>query len=192
MANTTGYMGFKHFGFLPGTIASYELKATPINSTTTAIYRGDPVVFSSGVLVAATTTTSAVDGIFDGCTYTDSTGLTKWSPYCPASQTATGYVLIAPGSLFQVFSNGTAVSRSNVNKNVSFVVNAGQTTGGGFSGYQIDAGNITTTSTLPFRIYGLLSDYAPSGVNGTDNSSNNNIAIVTFNSTDFKAGTTGV
>lgn len=192
MANTTGFMGFKHFGFLPGYIASYELKSQPINATTTAIFRGDPVVMSSGVLVAATVTTSGVYGIFDGCEFTDSTGRTQWSPFCPASQTATGYVLVAPGAMFQVFSNGTAISRANVNKNVSFVVNAGSTTGGGFSGYQIDAGNVATTSTLPFRIVNLLSDYDPSGVNGTDNSSNNNIAIVTFNTSDFKAGVTGV
>lgn len=193
MANTTGYMGFKHIGFLPGASPDYQLMAKPISSgNATAIYRGDPVVFSSGFIIAASVGTGSVDGIFDGCTYTDSSGQTKFSPYCPATQTATGYVLSAPSSLFLAQSNATAIARGNVNKNIGFVTGTGQTTGGGFSLYQIDAGNLATTATLPFRIVNLFSDIAPSSVNGTDNTTNNNMAVVTFNSQDFKAGAAGV
>ena len=114
MANTTGYMGFKHLGFLPGYAPDYQLRAEVIsNANATAIYRGDPVVHSSGVIVAAVTTGSQVYGIFDGCMYTDSSGNTKWSPYCPATQTATGYVLIAPGAMFLAQASNTAIVTSN-------------------------------------------------------------------------------
>jgi len=193
LANTTAYMGFKFFGMMPGYAPDMQLSAVPITgSNATAIYRGDAVIFSSGNIIAASTGTGQIDGVFDGCTYVDSTGNTRWSPYCPASQTATGYVINAPGALFQVFSNGTAISRANVNKNAGYVVGTGQTTGGGFSLYMLNAGEVLTASTGTFRIVGLLSDYYPSAVNGTDNSSNNNICIVTFNNQDFRSGQVGI
>lgn len=193
MANTTGYMGFKHIGYLPGYAPDYQTQTRTVGSgNATAIYRGDPVVYSSGVAIAATNGTGQVDAIADGCTYVNTSGQTVWSPYVPASTTATLYVISAPGALFLAQSNGTAVSVSNVNKNAGFVTGTGQTTGGGFSLYQLDAGNIATTSTYPFRIVNLFSAMAPSSVNGTDNSSNNNMAVVTFNSQDFRAGQTGV
>jgi hypothetical protein len=193
MANTTGYMGFKFFGMLPGYAPDMQLSAVPIaGSNSTAIYRGDAVIFSSGNIIAASTGTGQIDGVFDGCTYVDSTGNTRWSPYCPASQTATGYVINAPGAMFLAQSNGTAISRANVNKNAGYVIGTGQTTGGGFSLYTLNAAEIITASTGTFRIVGLFSDYAPSAVNGTDNSSNNNICIVTFNNQDFRSGQVGI
>lgn len=192
MANTTGYMGFKHIGFMPGSAPDYQLKASTIAaSNATAICRGDAVVYSSGTIVRAESTN--VDGIFDGCQYTDSSGQTKWSPSCPASQTATAYVLSAPGAMFLAQSNGTAISTTNINKNIGFVVGTGQTTGGGFSLYQLDAATISSNSTasvLPFRIIALWSTFQPT-VNGSDNTSNNNMAVVAFNNMDFKAGVTG-
>lgn len=193
MANTTGFLGFKHIGFLPGFSPDYQLQSKLISSANaTAIFRGDPVVFASGFMNQASVGTGQIDGIFDGCTFTDSTGLTKWSPFCPANQTATAYVLASPGAIFLAQSNGTAIARANINKNIGFVIAAGQTTGGGFSGSQLDAGNIGSTATFPFRLISLFSDISPAGVNGTDNASNNNMAVVAFNNQDFKSGQTGV
>ncbi len=194
MANTTGYMGFKHIGFLPGFAPDYQLQAKPINSTNaTAIYRGDPVTFASGLVIAADAAASAsVDGIFDGCFYTDASGVAQWRPYCPAAQTATAYVIASPGAMFLAQSNGTALTRANVNKNIGYVTGVGQTTGGGFSGYLLESQFIGTTATRPFRIVNLYSDIAPSGVNGTDNASSYNMAVVCFNNVDFKAGQAGV
>lgn len=193
MSNTTGFMGFKHIGFLPGYAPDYQLQALTVGSgNATAIYRGDPVVFSSGVIVAATSTSNPVHGIMDGATYIDSSGNTKWSPYCPASQTATVYILSAPGAMFLAQTLTTSVVTSNINSNISFAVGSGTTIGGGFSGYFIDQKTAGTTNTQPFRIVGLASTILPAGVNGTDNTTNNNMAVVTFNSQDFHAGVTGV
>ena len=143
-------------------------------------------------IIAADANNSAkVDGVFDGCTFTDSSGNTKWQPYCPASQTATCYILAAPGSMFLAQSNNTALTQANVNSNIGYVAGTGQTTGGGFSGYFLDASKIGTTATYPFRIVNLYSAIAPSTVNGADNSSSYNMAVVAFNNVDFKAGQTG-
>lgn len=193
MANTTGYLGFKHIGFLPGYAPDYQLQSKITGAgNTTAIYRGDPVTFSSGLIIRAEATSSAkVDGIFDGCTYTDSSGNTKWSPYCPASQTATVYILAAPGAMFLGQASNTAITRAQINSNIGFVVGTGQTTGGGFSLYTLDSGAIGTTATYPFRLVNLFSDIQPQSVNGTDNTTAYNMAVVTFNNQDFRSGQTG-
>ncbi len=121
----------------------------------------------------------------------DASGITHFQPTCPASQTATCYVISAPGALFQAIASNTAITQANINSNIGYVAAAGQTTGGGFSGYTLDSGHIGTTATYPFRLVNLLSTQAPSGTNGTDNSSVNNQAIVTFNNVDYRAGQTG-
>lgn len=193
MSNTTSFMGFKQIGFLPGASPDYQLQALTVGSgNATAIYRGDPVVFSSGLIVAATSTANAVHGIMDGAQYTDSSGNTKWSPYCPASQTATVYILSAPNALFLAQTLLTSIVTANINKNVGFAVGSGTTIGGGFSGYTVDANTSATTSGLPFRVVNLASTFLPAGANGTDNTSNNNQIIVSFNNQDFHAGVTGV
>lgn len=193
MSNTTSFMGFKHIGFLSGASPDYQLQALTVGSgNATAIYRGDPVVFSSGLIVAATSTANAVHGIMDGAQYTDSSGNTKWSPFCPASQTATVYILSAPNSLFLAQTLLTSIVTANINKNVGFAVGSGTTIGGGFSGYTVDANTSATTSGLPFRVVSLASTFLPAGANGTDNTTNNNQIIVSFNNQDFHAGVTGV
>lgn len=193
MSNTTSFMGFKHIGFLPGYAPDYQLQALTVGSgNATAIYRGDPVVFSSGVIVAATSTANAVHGIMDGAQYVDSSGNTKWSPYCPSAQTATVYILAAPGAMFLAQTLLTSIVTANINKNVGFAVGSGTTIGGGFSGYTVDANTSATTSGLPFRVVSLASTFLPAGANGTDNTSNNNQIIVSFNNQDFHAGVTGV
>lgn len=193
MANSTSLMGFRHIGFLPGYAPDYQLQSKLTSSgNATAIYRGDPVTFSSGYVIAADATASAkVDGIFDGCMYTDSGGVVQWRPYCPASQTATVYILAAPGAMFLGQASNTAITRAQINSNIGYVVAAGTTVAGGFSGYTLDSGHIGTTATYPFRLVNLFSDISPSSVNGTDNSSANNMAVVTFNNQDFRAGQTG-
>ena len=68
MANTTSFMGFKHIGYLPGYAPDYQYQAKFVSSANaTAIYRGDPVIFSGGYVQAAATGTGQIDGIFDGC-----------------------------------------------------------------------------------------------------------------------------
>ncbi len=192
MANTTGFLGLKQIGYLPGGAPDYQLQSKLVSSANaTAIYRGDAVVFSSGYIIAATAGTASVDGVFDGCTFTDSSGNTKWQPFCPASQTATAYIISAPNALFLGQSNGTAISQANINSNIGFLAAAGTTIGGGFSGYTLNAATIGTNSAAPFRIVNLFSAYSPSGVNGTDNASNYNMAVVCFNNQDFKSGQTG-
>jgi hypothetical protein len=193
MTNTTGYMGFQHIGFLPGYAPDYQLQAKMVvASNATAIYNGDPVTFASGYIIACDATASGtVNGIFQGCQYTDASGVTQWRPYVPAAQTATAYIINAPGALFKAQASNTAITQAQINSNVGFVVAAGQTTGGGFSGYTLDSGHIGTTATYPFRLVNLLSTQAPSGTNGTDNANPYNQAIITFNNVDYRAGQTG-
>jgi 3D (Asp-Asp-Asp) domain-containing protein len=199
MPNTTGYGGFQHIGFVPGYIASYELMARKILGTNaTTIFKGDPVIFNAGYINAAAVSTSQVAGIFSHCTYVNSSNQTVWSNYVPISTTATAYTLESPGSLFLVQSNGTAVNQTSVNLNCGFVRGSGGSTATGFSTALIDAANISTVATYPFKIIQLGSDLlggtgaAGSTPNGTDNTTSYNAVIVTFNSQGLRAGQTGV
>lgn len=76
--------------------------------------------------------------------------------------------------------------------NVQWNAGSGGNTTTGLSSYVIDDGHITTTSTLPFKIMDLYSTVAPPGVNGADNTTVYNWAIVKMNNTDRAAGTTGI
>jgi hypothetical protein len=68
-----------------------------------------------------------------------------------------------------------------VGKNADIVLGTVSIKGGslGISGATL--GVPTTTATLPFRVVGLWSDYAPAGSPGTDNTTPYNLAVVTPN-----------
>lgn len=190
MTNTLAPFGFKHIGYLEGQAPNFAPQPRQIlYSYGTQIFRGDPVVTNGGYIQQAIAGTTQIAGVFDSCTYLSvSQGRQVWSNYWPGSDVASGsvvtaYVITSPDAIFLAQSNGTAIGIANIGLNANFVIGTGSTIGGGFSGATIDAGNIATTNTLPFRIYSL---YAGLG-NGSDTTSNYNYAVVTFNNQDFKS-----
>jgi hypothetical protein len=62
----------------------------------------------------------------------------------------------------------------------------------GYSGMLVNSGTLAVTTNFPFRIKQLYSDFGPAGSNGTDNTTNFNWAVLTFNNQDFKAGQVGI
>ena len=206
MANT-----FAPFGF----IQAYRLGGAPteqpnrkyISSTnTTAIYFGDPVSLSSGYIVAATPGTTAIDGIFAGCSWNSSAakkviynrawlGLT--SDVVLPSSGATGFEITAtivddPLMVFKVQSQQTTTGTpsgtppygpSIIGQNVQFATTnapSGQPSSLlGNSVASIDVSTAATTTTLPFRIIDLIRD--PTGAPGTDFTAVNALMYVAFN-----------
>ena len=149
-------------------------------------------------------------GIFYGVEYlSTSQGRRVFSTYWSAGGAGTdhpttanggdGDALIIPlvgaggASLFQVqLGNSSSVYavQADIGKNVYIYVGTGSVVGGNaVSGMTIDATSIATGAgssgvtglNYPFRIYDLLSNYAPSGTNGTDNTSAYNQVIVEVN-----------
>lgn len=199
MANSNSPFGFKLLGLRGGTAPNFELITAKIASNdTTAIYHQDPVKMLNTGYVAQWTASTAVSqlwGIFHSCKYYNTAvGRVVNSPYWPganASGDVEAYLIpciLSPAPTFLVQSSGTAITQADVGQNVDVALGTGSTVGGCFSGATIDYGTLGTAATLPFRIVGLYSDIAADGVNGSDDSSSYNWAIVAAN----VSGSTGI
>ncbi len=197
MANQQSQFGFKHIGFLSGGSPDYQQQPRLIQSTySTQIGLGDPVVRSTTTakyIIQATgtlATSTPIEGIFVGCSYTPSGLPPTWSPYWPgaAASDATGYVIDAPNALFLVATLQTAVTTTNLGQAINFTTGQCATTGGGYSIATIDQATATATGTtvslLPFKIVQLYQGIG----NGSDPLTNYNWAVVTFNFQTWKTG----
>jgi hypothetical protein len=206
VANTQVQFGFQPYGITAGRTPNFALRRRTIAyNYATSLFRGDPVASGSGGTIVAVSSQSApVGGIFWGCEYTAAgplTALPVKSKYWPGSSanaytnsTVTAFIIDDPEELFLVASLGStaAIAIANIMDNIQWAAGAGGNTATGVSSYVIDDGNINTTSTLPFKIMDLYSTYAPPGVNGADNTTVYNWAVVKMNNTDRAAGTTGI
>jgi hypothetical protein len=205
MANTLTPFGFRHFGYLEGYVSNYALATRKIAAANgTAIFKGDPVTsLNTGYIAQSTAGTTQIAGIFQSCEYlsTSQQRIVR-SVYWPGSD-ATGdvkaFIINSPQALFIAQSNGSPILLANVGNNANFALTQAGNTTTGYSGATIDQSTILTTATLPFRIYALYSSYVIPGdpalggtsVNGADNTTNFNMAVVAFNFQDFRS-TTGI
>ena len=203
MANTQVQFGFQPFGITAGRVPNFGLRKRQIAyNYGSTLFRGDPVVSdNAGHIIRVSSQSAPVAGIFWGCKYYDPVQkITFQSKYWSApsglssTQIVEAYIYDDPEMLFVVAELGStaAITQANVMNNVQWNAGAGGSTTSGLSSYVIDDGNITTTSTLPFKIMDLYSTYAPPGQNGADDTTVYNWAVVKMNSTDRAAGTTGV
>lgn len=197
MANTLTPFGFRHFGYLEGFAPTYGMSVRRIAAgNATAIFRGDPVTsLSTGYVAQSAAGTTQIAGIFQGCEYLSTSQQIKIrSKYWPGSDATgdvTAFLIDSPQATFLAQSNGTAIALSNVGNNANFALTQAGNTTTGYSGATIDQSTINVTTTLPFRIIRLYSDVGAAGSNGTDNTTNFNFAVVTFNFQDFRS-TTGI
>lgn len=168
------------------------------SSDTTPIGFGDPVTsLSTGYVTRSTATTVQIAGIFYGCEYMNTAvGRKVWSHSWPGNS-ATGDVLVYldtdPNSMYVAQVSTTPMTFADIDSNVQFVIGTPQTeAAGGYSTSSILSGSNDVTTTLPFRVVGLYSDYAPVGsVAGTDNTSNYNRVVVRANYWD-RTSLTGI
>jgi hypothetical protein len=206
VANTQFQFGFQPYGSVAGNTPNFGLRRRTIAfNYATSLFRGDPVASNNaGNIIAVSSQTAPIAGIFWGCEYTASgplTALPVKSKYWPgstasafANSTVTAFIIDDPDVLLLCAELGStaAISAANIMDNVQWNAGAGGNTATGISSYVIDDGNITTTVTLPFKIVDLYSTYAPPGVNGADNTTVFNWAVVKMNNTDRAAGTVGI
>ncbi|QPF87047.1 hypothetical protein IC762_12420 [Bradyrhizobium genosp. L] len=134
--------------------------------------------------------TTQIDGIFYGCTYLSTAlGRQVWQNYYAGSGAAgdvTAYICTDPEAQFIVQSNNTAIAFADIGANINFVAGTPNSTTQ-FATSAVDQSTISTTNTLPFRIVGLLSQSAPPGTDGADNTSAFNRVIVSANNWDRKS-----
>lgn len=193
MSNTNAPNGFQYFGRQEGGAPTEGLTRNYVSSgDTNALGYGDPVTrLSTGYVQASTAGTTQIDGIFYGCEYV-STALQKkvWSNYYPGSGNAAGdvtvYICDDPDAKFVVQSDNTAIAFSAIGQNINLVTGTPNSTTQ-FSTAAVGESTLSTASTLPFRVWDLLSKQAPPGTNGTDDTSAYNRVIVVPNFWDRKS-----
>jgi hypothetical protein len=190
MANTNAPFGFRQYSG-NGSAPTYEQVAVQIAYNASAIYFGDPVepdangqvIRSDGTIAAA-----GIAGVFIGCQYLSvAQKRTVWSNYWPGSDVAssqyvTGYIVNDPNAKFVVQTGSTAATQSTVNLNIGFDIGTGNTANG-LSGAFADVTTAAVTTTLPFRVVGLVTD--PPGSPGTEAGAYNYI-VVAFNNVTTK------
>lgn len=199
MANISTPFGFRHFGYVEGFAPTYGMSVRRIAAAnSTAIFRGDPVTsLTTGYIAQSAVGTTQINGIFQGCEYlSTSQGIKIRSKYWPGSDATgdvTAFVIDQPYATFITQVNGTPILLASVGANGQFALTQAGNTTTGYSGMQLDTttNTPTTTATFPFRILRLASDMLPSGANGSDNTTNFNMCIVTFNNQDLRS-TTGI
>lgn len=196
MANTNAPFGLLPLGLnnAPSTPSFGLISRTIDKDNTNVIARGDPCIdLVTGYIdrVSGTPVTSVASryvGVFWGCEYLSiAAGRKVVSAYWPGSDAAADVkALLVPliGStpgLFMIQTLLDPVTFADLGANGQFSY-AAPTSQGVFrrSGVTLDT-TLNTTATFPLRIEGLWSSYAPPGQPGTDDTSNYNIAVVSFN-----------
>lgn len=191
MANVNSPFGLNPIGRMDGGSPTAGMTKVNILYSAGPFYRGDPLIpLNTGyytIYDPSGGATVQIAGVFWGCEYLSAAiGRKVWSNYYPASGQASGdvtaYLITDPDQLFVIQSDGTtAIAVSDINGNAPLVAGAGNTTTQ-LSGFTLNHSGITTTDTLPVRIVGLWSQFAPPGTtNGVDNTAAYNWVVVAPN-----------
>jgi hypothetical protein len=200
MTNIQSPFGFRSWSHRDGSPPTAGFDTLYIASSDTNLYfTGDPVASqTTGPYITIPSTAAAtvqLAGVFAGCEYySNQAARMIWSPFFPGTVSGStadvkAYVITDPEMQFMVQTSTNAVlNSSNVGLNVGFTTNVSsqgsQTTG--ISAVTLLATSVGTTSSLPFRVTGLYSNWGPPGVNGTDNTNPGNFVIVAPNNWDRK------
>jgi len=203
MANTNAPFGFRSFGHRDGSAPTMGLERFFIlSSDTTSYFTGDPVAQSSASmgyiqLYGGSSLGPVVLGIFAGCEYyAPAVGRVVWdNKYvtgsgATSSNPVTAYVITDPEMQFIVQASSAGLGSSNIGSNASVLAGTqGQgNTLTGVSAATINSATGTVAgSSYPLRIVDVYSNFAPPGVNGTDNSSAYNVFVVAPNNWARKA-----
>lgn len=213
MVNTLAPFGFRQFGRMDGGAPTAGFDTlTIMSSDTSVIYTGDPVQtstasigqFGFGNYVTGMSSSGldvTVRGIFMGCEYYSAAVNRKvWSPLFPGSvatscgsNDVTAWVCTDPDMKWLVQMQGVTAGSTNIvltssYVNLNFGISSGTWGSGnattGISAATLGSSTAATTNTHPFRLLDFYSNYAPPGVNGTDNTTTYQMVIVTANNWD--------
>jgi len=207
LANVPAPFGFRQLRRLDGGAPTAGFETVVIASSDPNLYfTGDPIATSTtGPYVTLPASgTQQIRGIFMGCEYYNaSVNRIVFSPYFPGSVATTsgtndvkGWCCTDTEMLYIAQCSTVAtLSASQIGLNIGFTaaVSSLGNTLSGVSNVSLNpsSGVVVTGSSLPFRIYDFYSNYAPPGVNGTDNTSAGNILVVAPNNFD-RSNLTGI
>lgn len=191
MANLNSPNGFQYFGRLEGGSPTEGLTPRLVSSAdTAALGFGDAVTALATGYVTASVASDEVAGIFYGCSYLSTAiGRVVTTNYWPGSGAGSDVSVLLctdPQATFVVQSDNTAIVFADIGANVNLVVGVPNATTQ-FSTAAVGQSTLSTSTTLPFRVVGLLSQSAPPGTASTDNTTPYNRVIVSANNWDRKS-----
>ncbi len=173
MANPNTPYGFRAVGLIDGSAPTFGVfRNAGLNAATNTnkIFQGDVLLpLSGGYFDVATVTGggAAIGGILGDLVIWPSAGRRmtarqNWWPGTPTDVVSGGLVGLSveahPRTIFQVRTTGTtrAVVATDIGSNINFNVGGGGNTLNGLSSMSADDNTIASTSTLPFKIYGIV------------------------------------
>lgn len=205
-ANTLAPFGFREMRLWTGSAPNYAVNGRPmLYNYASNIGWGDPVFLqTSGLIALYVVAGTTIDGIAYGFDYFDANNILSgqfhpawFQPSLASTSVPTCKVQTDPNMIFVAQARGTALTASAIGQNIDiFTGTSGvPTSGSGMSTCALDAGNVHTTNTLPFRIVGILGltpgfgtqGYSvPSGYVATND---NQLMAVTMNTQDMTTRT---
>jgi hypothetical protein len=192
MANTDGAFGFRPISRDGSPYNGATLRCVFAAADATAAFIGDPVILdgSSSEGYPGVSQCAAAEPVFGVVTAFEANPDSLGDQYLKASTKRFCQVTPANGTYFEVQEDGdgTDLLAVEVGLNAGFEVAAGSTTYG-ISGFELDASDASTTSTLDLQIVALV-DRADNQLTGTGNA--NKSVIVKFNDPQDKPLRTGV
>lgn len=198
-SNTYAPFGFRESRLYGAAPSNYAMQATQIAyNNSNKIAFGDPVkLLSTGYIDVMTVSGSTIHGIFLGCEYYDPVlqnfqFLKSWPApgTLTSSQTVSAHVAVDPLMRLQVQVNGGPVVQGNVGNNIDiFSGSSGNPSAAGISQCAVDFSTIASTSTLPFRIVGIVQNGGYNGTSWYAPGNTNNIVEVVMNTSDITSRT---
>jgi hypothetical protein len=166
-ANTLAPSGFHEVRLWTGSAPNYAINGRQLayNYNSNIAY-GDPVyLYTDGTVRLYAAGGTTIDGIAFGFEYFDPNNILSgafhpaWlQPTLASTSTVVCKVQTDPNMIFACQARGTALTESAVGQNIDiYTGTSGQpVSGSGISACALDAANVHTTNTLPFRIVGIF------------------------------------
>ena len=187
MANTQAPFGFQATRRIDGVAPNYAMTPARLIAQAATFVAGAGDIMkslSTGFITAAVSTADIAQGIFQGCQYYDTVGQTwRFTNYLPGTQATndniTAFTVSDVKQVFEVQSNGAAITTTQVGLNATFTGNSAPNTYSGISTAALDPATVSTNSAFQFTIVGLGQKI------GNDNTSSFNTVEVILNNADF-------
>lgn len=166
-ANTLAPSGFHDARLWTGSAPNYATnQRNLVYNYGSSIAYGDPVYLTTaGVIELMAVAGTSIDGIAVGFNYFDPNNILSgafhpaWlTPTLASTAKVTANVLRDPNMVFLAQARGTALTQTAIGQNIDIYTGTSgvPVTGSGMSTCALDAGNVHTTATLPFRIVGIV------------------------------------
>lgn len=205
-ANVLSPFGFREMRLWTGSAPNYAINGrNMLYNYASQIAWGDPVYLTStGTIALYVVAGTTIDGIAAGFEYFDPNNILSgayhpaWTaPTLPSTTTVVGKVITDPNMVFLAQARGTALTESAIGQNIDIYTgtSGAPVSGSGQSVCALDAANVHTTATLPFRIVGILgltAGFSTQGLNvpnGYVATNDNQYLAVTMNTQDMTTRT---